>query len=365
MIYLDNGATSFPKPETVKQRMVQTLERCANPSRGGHWAAMAANKTVYRCRETAAAMFGCQPEQVVFTPGCTYGLNVAIRTLVQPKDRVVITGFEHNAVTRPLHALGAKVTVAGRQLFSPENTLEELEKALRQGADAAVFTHVSNVFGYVLPIEQMAQLCNAYGVPFVIDAAQSAGCLPVSLRKLGAAFIAIPGHKGLMGPQGIGMLLCGRNMTPLVCGGTGNLSVVQDMPQELPERGEAGTMNVPGIGGLLAGMELVQKTGISHILKREQTLTRLCVQQLQQLGFRVFHGPHQSGVVSFVGKEDCEELADYLAHQAIAVRAGLHCAPLAHESAGTAQTGTVRVSFGPFSTPAHVHGLAHALKGRK
>lgn len=365
MIYLDNGATSFPKPEAVKRAVLQTMEHCANPSRGGHKAALAADKIVFRCREAAAAMFDCQPEQVVFTPGCTYGLNMAIKTLVQPGDKVVISGFEHNAVTRPLHALGAKVTVAGKKLFSPEDTLEQWDAALRKGADAAVVTHVSNVFGYILPLEQMAQLCNAYGVPFIVDAAQSAGCLPLQLRKLGAAFIAIPGHKGLLGPQGVGLLLCGQNVVPLVCGGTGNLSMLQDMPQELPERAEAGTMNVPGIGGLLAGIEMVQKTGISNIFEREQRLSRQCTQQLQRLGFHVFSGKQQSGVVSFVGEEDCEELARYLADKGIAVRAGLHCAPLAHESAGTIQTGTVRVSFGHASTPLHVQRLIGVLKERR
>ena len=364
MIYLDNGATSFPKPEVVKRAMLQTVEHCTNPSRGGHAAALAADRTVFQCRETAASLFDCLPEQVVFTPGCTYALNMAIKTLVKPGSRVVISGFEHNAVTRPLHALGAKVTVAGRKLFSPEDTLEQWENALRQGADAAIATHISNVFGYILPLEQMAQLCHAYDVPLIVDAAQSAGCLPVQLKKLGAAFIAIPGHKGLLGPQGVGMLLCGRNALPLVFGGTGNASKLQEMPGELPERAEAGTLNVPGIGGLLAGMQLVQRIGINNIFNKEQRLARLCTEQLQQLGFRVFSGAQQSGVVSFTGEDDCEELARYLGDRGIAVRSGLHCAPLAHESAGTLQTGTVRVSFGYDSAQYHVQKLVDALKRR-
>lgn len=365
MIYLDNGATSFPKPEAVKRAVLETMQHCANPSRGGHRAAIAADRTVYRCREAASQLFDCQPEQVVLTPGCTYGLNMAIRTLIKPESKVLISGFEHNAVTRPLHALHADVTVAGRKLFSASDTLEQWENALRKGVDAAVFTHVSNVFGYILPVERMAQLCKEYGVPFIVDAAQSAGSLPVRLNKLGAAFIAIPGHKGLLGPQGTGLLLCNRNVAPLVCGGTGNLSRMQDMPAELPERAEAGTLNVPGIGGLLAGINTVQRIGPERIFQREQRLAKLCSRQLRELGYRVFSGADQAGVVSFTGQEDCEELAAYLASRGIAVRAGLHCAPLAHDSAGTLQTGTVRVSFGHNSTSGDIQQLVDILRRRR
>lgn len=362
MIYLDNGATSFPKPEAVKRAVLRTMEQCANPSRGGHNAALAADRVVFHCREAISQMFDCQPEQVVFTPGCTYGLNMAIRTLVKPGDRVIISGFEHNAVTRTLHALGADIVIAGRELFDVEDTLEEWEAALRKGAKAAVVTHVSNVFGYVLPLELIAELCCKYGIPFVVDAAQSAGSLPISLKKLGASFVAMPGHKGLLGPQGIGALLCGVNLEPIIFGGTGNASRMQKMPEDLPERAEAGTLNVPGIGGLLAGVETVQKIGIDKIFQKESYLARLCAEKLKDLGFRVFSGQRQAGVVSFVGEKDCEDIAMHLSQQGIAVRAGLHCAPLAHESAGTLESGTVRVSFGPGSTANDVHRLTCELK---
>ena len=173
MTYLDNGATSFHKPETVPNAMRCALENCANPGRGGYTAAMAAAKTVLRCRERAGELFHCAPEQVVFTHNCTHGLNVAIGTLVKPGARVVISGFEHNAVARPLYARKAKIKVAGRKLFDWQDTLESFENALKSGADAAVFTHVSNVFGYILPVDEMASLCRQYGVPFAIDAAQA------------------------------------------------------------------------------------------------------------------------------------------------------------------------------------------------
>ena len=351
MIYLDSGATSFHKPPAVWQAVRQAMAHCANPGRGGHPAAMAAAKTVLRCRERAGTMFDCPPEQVVFTSNCTHGLNMAIRTLVKPGGKVVISGFEHNAVTRPLCQLGARTVVAGRKLFDWADTLEQFEAALRRGADAAVFTHCSNVFGYILPAEQMAALCRQYGVPFIVDAAQSAGTLPVRLREWGAAFIAMPGHKGLLGPQGTGLLLCGSLPEPLLYGGTGTDSLNQQMPDFLPERAEAGTLNVPGIAGLNAGLAYLERSGVSCIHQRECREAERCAAGLARLGLRVFSGDHQSGTVSFVSDGDCEETAQWLAERKVAVRAGAHCAPLAHESAGTLETGTVRVSFGYDAAP--------------
>ena len=215
MIYLDYGATSFHKPPAVYRAAEKAMRTCANPGRGGYGAAMEAAKTVFDCRVAAAELFSCQPAQVVLTTSCTHGLNIAIRSLVKPGDTVVVTGFEHNAVTRPLHALGANLRVAGRKLFDWNDTLEEFEKALK-GADAAVFTHVSNVFGYILPVGEMAALCRKRGVPFILDAAQSAGTLPIDFSSLGAAFVAMPGHKGLLGLPGTGILLCGQRGEPLL-----------------------------------------------------------------------------------------------------------------------------------------------------
>lgn len=362
MIYLDYGATSFHKPQSVRRAVQEAMLRCANPGRGGYDAAIEATRTVYRCRETAAELFSCQPEQVVFTANCTHGLNIAIRTLVKPGKAVVISGFEHNAVTRPLHGLKADVRVAGRKLFDPADTLEEFEKHLRTGASAAVFTHVSNVFGYILPVEEMAALCRQYGVPFIVDAAQSAGALPVGLSELGADFIAMPGHKGLLGPQGTGILLCGREPEPLMFGGTGSESIRQEMPDFLPDRLEPGTQNVPGIAGLHAGLQFLKRTGIANIGRREQQAARRCAGLLERLGLQVFAGPHQAGTVSFLCRKDCEEAAQILARQGIALRAGLHCAPLAHESAGTLETGTVRVSFGYDASDSQTEALGRAIR---
>lgn len=368
MIYLDNGATSLHKPPAVAQAVAAAVRSSANPGRGGYPAAMEAAKAVFTCRERAARLFDCSADQVVFTSNCTHGLNIAIRSLVRPGSRVVVSGFEHNAVMRPLYALKADITVAGRKLFDWDDTLEAFEAALKIGQDAAVFTHVSNVFGYILPVEQMARLCRQYGVPFVIDAAQSAGSLPVRLRQLGADYIAMPGHKGLLGPQGTGLLLCNCQPVPLLYGGTGSSSLLRSMPEELPDRLEAGTLNVPGITGLSAALAWLEQKGIQNIGKTEAYQAKRCAAALETLGLDVFSGAHQLGTVSFRPKGDCEEFAEGLARHGIAVRAGLHCAPLAHESAGTLDTGTVRVSFGHDAsdgqTAALVRSVRHLLKKR-
>lgn len=361
LIYLDHGATAFPKPLCVRRAVKAAMERCANPGRSGHAPAMVGAQVLFQCREAASQLFECPLEQVALTGSCTHGLNIAIRTLVSAGDDVVVSGFEHNAVTRPLQLIGARVRVAGRRLFSPEDTLEEFEQALRKGAKAAIFTQVSNVFGYILPVAELSRLCRWYGVPFIIDAAQGAGVLPVSLKALGADFIAMPGHKGLLGPMGTGLLLCARVPKPLLAGGTGSNSREADMPGYLPDIAEPGTMNVPGFAGLEAGLRLVSALGVEKLHRREAALAKMCARGLMARGFTVFSGEDQAGTVSFLPGMDCEEAAGRLAQRGIALRAGLHCAPLAHESAGTLETGTLRVSFGYDSTPDHCRALLRAV----
>lgn len=359
MIYLDSGATSFHKPPAVYRAVQEALGTCANPGRGGYGAARRAADVVYNCREEAGKQFDCLPEQVVLTTSCTHGLNLAIRTLAKPGSTVVISGFEHNAVTRPLHALGVNIRVAGRKLFDWEDTLASFERQLN-GADAVVFTHVSNVFGYILPVQQLAQLCREKRIPFIVDAAQSAGTFPVSLKDLGADFIAMPGHKGLLGPQGTGLLLCREGAEPLLFGGTGSYSREQIMPPELPDRLEPGTLNVPGYAGLREGLRYLNQTGVERVFHREHQLLQQCISGLQKAGMKVFTGPHQAATVSFLPGMDCEEAAEKLARQGIAVRAGLHCAPYAHESAGTLETGTVRVSIGYDTFPGQIAAFLRA-----
>ena len=278
---------------------------------------------------------------------------------------MAVSGFEHNAVTRPLHALGAQLVVCGRRLFDQEDTLSDFRRALRSGVDAAVFTHVSNVFGFILPAKEMAALCRTYGVPFILDAAQSAGVLPVELAGWGADFIAMPGHKGLLGPQGTGLLLCAGQAQPLLYGGTGSQSLMQTMPEELPERLEPGTVNVPGAAGLLAGMQAVERLGMETIAAREAALAKKCAAGLEKLGMEVFTGENQGGTVSFRAGCGCEEAAQMLSDRGFALRAGLHCAPLAHRSAGTLETGTVRLSLGFDTTREDIEAFcACAARGK-
>ena len=347
MIYLDSAATTLQKPPEVAMAATRAIRQLASPGRGGHRPAMEAAKVAFSCREEAAALFHVPtPEQVVFTSSATHGLNLAIQTLVEPGARVALSGYEHNAVTRPLHARNAKLLVARAPLFRPEAMVAAFREQLDLGAEVAVCTHVSNVFGYILPMEEIARLCRDRGVPLIVDASQSAGALPLDFQALGADFIAMPGHKGLLGPQGTGLLLCGGDAQPLLFGGTGSDSVNQAMPDYLPDRLEAGTLNVPGYAGLTEGLRFVRRTGVENIFRREHRQLERCAEGLQKLGMEVFAGAHQASTVSFRPGMDCEEAAAFLAKQGIAVRAGLHCAPFAHESAGTLESGTVRVSFG-------------------
>ena len=369
MIYLDSAATTFQKPPAVARAMTDAMATMSSPGRGGHPLAMRAADTAFQCRTELAELFHIRdPERVVLTVNATHGLNIAIKSLVPPGGKAVISGYEHNAVTRPLAALRAEVSVADGALFRPETVEEAFDALIRPDVDAVICNHVSNVFGFVQPVEAVAAICRRRGVPLIVDASQSAGILPLDAESLGAAYIAMPGHKGLYGPQGTGVLLCGGDARPrpLLEGGTGSVSLSQDMPDFLPDRLEAGTHNMPGIAGLLEGVRFVRRRGTDAIFRHEQALLRTAAAQLARLpGTEVFSLPDaaaQAGVLSFrVPGRDAEELGELLARQGVAVRAGLHCAPLAHRTAGTLDTGTVRVSFSAFNTMQDVEGLVRAL----
>lgn len=365
MIYLDSAATTFQKPLSVSYAMQRAMRTMSSPGRGGYAAARAAEETAFRCRSLAAELFGVpSPEQVVFTSNATHALNIAIRSLVPEGGRVAVSGYEHNAVTRPLHALGARIKVAASPLFDRAALLRAFESSISPELDAVVCTHVSNVFGFVLPIEEIAALCRAEGVPLIVDASQSAGILPFELDTLGAAFIAMPGHKGLYGPQGTGLLLCAHDAAPLLYGGTGSASLEQTMPDFLPDRLEAGTHNVPGIAGLLAGVRFVEEIGVDAIREHERALCRQAGEGLAAIpGLEVFRGPGQTGVLSFRHWEiPAETLGETLSRRGIALRTGLHCAPLAHESAGTLETGTLRASFSLFNREEEVEAFLAAVE---
>ncbi len=365
MIYLDHAATSLLKPAAVERAVSKAIRTMASPGRGSHNPAMLAADTVYRCREAAAKLFHMEePEKVVFTMNATHGLNIAIRSLCKKGSRVLISGFEHNAVTRPLHALEATIRVAGRRLFDPEDTLRAFAAGIPD-SDLVVCTAVSNVFGYRLPVEEIAALCRAEGVALIVDASQAAGVLDLDFPALGAAFMAMPGHKGLLGPQGTGLLLCAGDVTPLLFGGSGSESREQKMPDTLPDRLEAGTHNVCGIAGLLAGIEYVRARGTKEILRHETALLRQSIRFLEGADCELFTGAPetQTGVLSLRSRcFDCETLAGLLGELGICVRSGLHCAPLAHESAGTLDSGTLRLSFSPLLDAASVSKACMVLR---
>lgn len=328
------------------------------PGRGGHPPAAKAAEVAFACREEAAALFDLDdPAQVVFTFNATHALNLAIHAVVHPGDTVLISGYEHNAVTRPLHAIPAvKIKTACGPLFHQDAILAQFDRLMTEEVSAVITTHVSNVFGYVLPIEKIAQLCHQRNIPLIVDASQSAGAIPVSMKELDAAFIAMPGHKGLYGPQGTGLLLCGNYPSvPLMAGGTGSNSKLQEMPDFLPDRLEAGTHNMPGIAGLLEGLRFVRKRSPITIRDHETALINQMAKGLTKIsGVEVFQSLNpatQASVLSFRRDGwDCEELGAALAERGVAVRSGLHCAPLAHETVGTLDTGTVRASVSAFTT---------------
>ena len=369
MIYFDSAATTFQKPRAVADAMLAALATMSSPGRGGYPAAMAAADAAFDCRTELVELYHAEsPEQVVFTMNATHGLNIAIKSLVPPGGRAVISGYEHNAVTRPLAALGAQVSVAAAPLFRPEAVTAAFDRLIVPGTDAVICSHVSNVFGFVQPVEAVAAICRQRGVPFIIDASQSAGMLTLDMAALGAAFIAMPGHKGLYGPQGTGVLLCGKDVPvrTLLEGGTGSLSMQQEMPDFLPDRLEAGTHNMPGIAGLLAGVRFVRQLGPENICREERLLAHQAAEGLRRVpGLTVHALPDlaaQAGVLSIVPEQmDAEALGAALAERGIAVRAGLHCAPLAHRTAGTLNTGTVRLSFSHWNTREEVDRLLEAV----
>lgn len=373
MIYLDNAATTLQKPPTVARAMKKALQSCGGAGRGGHQAAMKAADVLLECRQEAALLLGASdPERIVFTMNATHALCTAIGSLSGKPGRVVVSGFEHNAVMRPLEALksqGFTVKVLQTPLFEPEMALHLFEDALSRDVSFVVCTHVSNVFGYILPIERIAQLCRVRGIPLIVDASQSAGTLPILADEMPGAYFCMPGHKGLYGPQGTGIMVVPEEAPtiPLLRGGTGSRSSDMHMPDFLPDRLEAGTHNMPGIAGLCEGIKFIRHSGVDTILRGERALTsRLVDALLRHRRVRLYRSNHlfcQTGVLSFrIDGMDVECTAERLSKAGCAVRAGLHCAPVAHKTADTYPGGTVRVSFSHFNNTRDVSGFVQAVE---
>ncbi len=352
MIYLDSAATSFIKPQAVEKAMLRAIRTMSSPGRGAYHQALAASDKVYECRELIAKLFNFDDtERIVFTSNATHALNIAIRSLAEKGDKVVISGYEHNSVTRVLNNIGTNTVVADAPLFDSGAVLDSFERNLK-GAKLAVCNHISNVFGFIQPVYEIAGLCNEKGVPLIIDASQSAGVCNIDAEKLNAAFIAMPGHKGLLGPQGTGVLLCGIEPKPFMFGGTGSDSILQTMPDYLPDMLEAGTHNIPGIAGLAEGVRYVISRKAEKIGEYERKMCALMINRLKRIeGLELFcsETDNQAGVLSLRHPDiETEALCEMLGKRGVAARCGLHCAPLAHKTAGTLKTGTLRLSFSPF-----------------
>ena len=371
LIYLDNAATSWPKPRCTVQAMARALEESgANPGRAGHRLSLEAGRIVERCRQALADMLGeTDASRIAFAQNATDALNMAIHGAVRTGDHVVSTLIEHNSVLRPLSEL-ARSGVITLTLVPPDADgrmdAREIERALTARTRLVAMTHTSNVLGLEQDVAAVGAVCRRRGVLFLVDAAQTAGHLPLEPKKWGCTMLAMPGHKGLLGPQGTGILLCFAQPEPLLYGGTGSQSMLQTMPEQLPDRLEAGTHNVPGIAGLLAGIRYVSAQGVDNIARRERRLSQNLSERLRrETRLEVFASPDascQTAVLSVRCRDmDCETLAQALAHSGIAVRAGLHCAPVAHRTAGTLETGTVRLSLSPFTTDADIAHTARAF----
>ena len=368
MIYLDNAATTLRKPRAVDEAVRRAMHAAAGYARGGYAAAMRAGETVYACREQAAALFGVRdPARVVFTMNATHALNLAIHALARPGMRIAVSGYEHNAVMRPLALRGIDPVVLDTPLWDCAAMAGRAKREVAEGAQLFILNHVSNVFGFAAPVEEIASLLDEAGVPLILDASQSAGILEIDVQRHSClAAVCMPGHKGLYGPQGTGILLVLDDRIarrPLLAGGTGSRSEDMRQPDFLPDALESGTPNVPGIAGLAEGIAFVRAAGVENILAHERRLAGEFARALEkECRIECFTHPSQTGVLSLrVRGAPSEGIAQALARRGVAVRAGLHCAPLAHLTAGTERTGTVRFSFAHDSTAEQTERAAEIL----
>ncbi len=376
MIYLDNAATSFPKPQCTAEAVYDFLIRSgANPGRSGHAMSVEAARTVYETREAVNSFFGGpDPLRVVFTMNATYGINMALKGFLKAGMRVVTTSMEHNAVMRPLRSLEAsgvhlEILPCGR-----DGTLDpgDMRRALEEKTDLVVMSAASNVTGTIMPVREVGTLARERYIPFLVDTAQAGGVVPLSMEKDHIDLLAFTGHKSLYGPPGTGGLILGnrideKDLRPLIEGGTGSRSEEEYQPRFLPDRFESGTANAPGLAGLNAGLKWLQSEGQSRILEREQSLAARLASGLAAIPGVLVYGPGDrakcTGVVSFTlrGRE-VSEIGEILDDSfGIMTRVGLHCAPAAHKTIGAFPAGTVRMSVGAFTSQADIDTALEAV----
>ena len=364
MIYLDNAATTYPKPLNVYKASFDANKSSANPGRSGYKSAMLASEKMFECRQKAADFFGLENvENCILTPSCTIALNTVIHGTLSRGDHVVISSLEHNSVLRPLQKLASKGIIAYdvAEVFEgdADRTVESFRKCMNDKTKLVVCTHASNVFGIKLPVKRIAALCKYYGVLFCIDVAQSAGVVPIDIKDIGADFICAPGHKGLYGPMGTGILLINTDKIPesLFEGGTGSSDLDLSFPDILPDKYESGTMNYSGFSGLSKGFDFVNLKTIERISNHEIKLIRKIYSKLKQmknieLYTRMPDIENFVPLMSFnVKGNDPVKVAETLDKQyGVCVRAGFHCSPLAHKYMKTGDSGTVRICPSAFTS---------------
>lgn len=372
MIYLDNSATSFPKPAGMAAEMGDCMERyCGNPGRSGHDMSMMTGERVYQARKETARLFHIRDaSRLVFTKNTTESLNLALLGMLKEGDHVVTTSMEHNSVLRPLEHLRSKGVSHTIVSGSEEGfvSAEDIEAAVTEDTRLVAVTGASNVTGTIQPLDDIGRICAERQIPLLVDAAQLAGCADIDVEKLGISLLAFPGHKGLLGPLGTGGLYVDPSiqLTPLLCGGTGTESRSRVQPEEFPEGFEAGTVNAPGIIGLGYSVRVLQKVGVKAIEAYERELIRYFDEMIAGMDFVDLYGPAPEGKTGIslfnIRGMECEEAAARLNRDyGIAVRSGYHCAGLAHKTIGTWNTGGVRLSVGPFNTRRELRAAAVAV----
>ena len=376
MIYLDNSATTYPKPFSVYTAVANSIKKYgANPGRSGHTMSRQASYEVEKCRNLAAMMFGAySPNNVAFTLNCTQAINMVIKGILKPGDHVVTSCLEHNAVMRPLSKLSEDgiITYDIAKVYPGDNdkTLDSFRKKLNANTALIVCTHASNVLGVRLPIERISALAKIYGIPILVDGAQSAGLLPINIKQYGIDFLCLAGHKGLYGPMGTGMLITNSadKLDTIIEGGTGTDSMKLCQPKIMPQKFESGTPNLPGICGLRAGLEFVKNKGIHNIFNHENQLMLYLYDRLEHIdGIKLYmQRPERNYFVPLISFNMrgyiSDEIGKILDRNGIEVRTGLHCAPSAHEFVGSLETGTVRVSPSVFNTKREIDMLVNVLK---
>ena len=376
MIYFDNAATSFPKPREVIGEVSRCMRYyCGNPGRGSHALAMAAAERIYQCRMQIAEMFGTSHgENVIFTSNTTHALNIAIKGLLHPGDHVLLSDMEHNAVFRPIYRLAKEgkitydvfPTMINDVRRSPVRICAGIARLVKPNTKMLVCTHASNLCGFTLPLEELGRFCRKRGILFVVDGAQSAGRISISVEKMGIDALCVPGHKGLWGPQGSGFLLLREGLVAdtLTEGGSGFQSLEGKMPESSPERYEAGTLATPSIVGLSEGIRALNRIGIEAVSQKEASLVARLRERLHEMdGITLYAPQYAGGILMFnIDGIPSEQVGSELNRRGFCVRAGYHCAALGHKTLGTPEGGAVRVSPGWFNTFSQIDALTDAIR---